>query len=82
VGFFCFDNIQRPGESISAHGDHGESVVFYVDIARDEGNPPKVEWIGAKHVVITFEDSRHAKGSKPGKKIAAFHGIDIEYRNL
>ncbi|MFZ6692922.1 hypothetical protein [Undibacterium sp. SXout20W] len=75
-------HIHRLAENFHDHGDDDTSVVFYVDVAGDKGDPPKISWIDPTHMIITYEDSRHNKRSQPGKRIKVFRGIDIEYKNL
>jgi hypothetical protein len=61
--------------SISDHGDPDSSVVFYVAQNTSTDSPPTLQWLDAKHLVVTYDVAR-----KPQKLVAQIGGIQIEYR--
>jgi hypothetical protein len=62
--------------SISDHGDPGSSVVFYAAQNASSDNPPTLQWLDAKHLVVTYDVAR-----KPQKLVAQVSGVKIEYRS-
>jgi hypothetical protein len=74
-------HIRAPKETISGHGDHAESAVFYIDATGASGEPPRLIWRDSTHLVISY-DGRRSGGNGPGKGLTKFRGISIEYRPL
>lgn len=72
-------HVRRQHDAISDHGDKDESVVFYIDAMGESGNPPRMTWRDATHLVIQYDAARHT-GTGPGKSVAGFRGLSIEYQ--
>lgn len=74
-------HVRRPNETIDDHGNRAASAVLYIDATGASGEPPRLTWPDSTHLVISY-DGRRSNGNKPGKGLANFREISIEYRDV